>query len=75
MEQEGWFGSRTAIGQGWRADRLEKAKGYTVSWKMKFKGYKKQREKKSQHETPFFQIAHKYLLATCRYIFRITGFK
>lgn len=47
MEQEGWFGSMKAIGQGSRAESLEETKRYTMSWEMKFKGYEKQREKNS----------------------------
>lgn len=53
-----------AIGQGLRAESVEETKGYTVSWEMKFNGYKKQREKNSQNENPLEQ--HKNI--SLRYI-------
>lgn len=54
---KGWFGNMKAIGRGLRAESLEETKGYTVSWEMKFKEYKKQREKDSRNENPLFQTA------------------
>lgn len=68
--RRGWFGNMKAIGQGLRAESFEETKGYTVSWEMKFNGYKKQREKNSQNENPLEQ--HKNI--SLRYIQSLHGF-